>query len=1056
MGDRRVAYGRWLLVSACVAAGSVRAAHAGVNVELRPASQTANVGDTVQVALFGISAGGGDQPVGFFGAVVVWDAAAMALTGHDDTGSYPWTSSSFPSDPAGVNGSFLDGDAYYQATVSPDGPYAAVSAAGSLITTLRFTALSSAQSLTSIRVVPCIGATCTRVLDRHPFDGGVTEVTGTIGPAVEVTILCQTPAQCDDANPCTDDACSTGSICTHTPNDAVDPSDGLFCNGHEVCSGGQIIVEPGTFPDCNDGQPCTADSCNETADQCDHVVAAGSCLIDGACRVDGTVNPGNECEACVASVSQGAWTPRPAGVACGNPANAPCDLADTCDGSGACQGNVRPAGAPCGSNVSTVCTGPDTCDGAGACLVNHAPNGTACDDGLFCTPTENCQEGQCAASGTACPGQVCDESVDRCKSVGIEFRPSSQGPVAFDTVVEVGLYAVSATGVDQAISAVSAVVAWDPARLELLGILNNGPVNWLVSALPDDSGLDGLNNTFLDGDALYQASTTPNPNPPALATTGGLLITTFRFRAFAAGSASIRLVPMRGGFSKTQVTDAETIGLDITGAIGPPVSVTIVRCLVDADCDDAEFCNGAETCANDACVAGLPPQCDDNVFCNGPEFCQFGVGCVTPGNPCPEPASCEEGTGTCGGCGAPTIVAAGSRYLAVTPRPGSDPLALLFTGDPGGPAVACLSRYAQGDGTFGAQPVFRTPASWGTVLVHGLEVRPFTRYAVQADCRPQGAGYVSNKAFARTWVWGDVNGDGAAGIDDITLMADGMQGLIHGGATQQSLDLSPCAPDGVIDSQDMADAQAAFSGTPFPCEAPCPVCVVSAPPQHPVGVAASNRYLAFTGGNPGVATAVRVTLTSLPPPFDVWNGRNLWVGPPVETSELPARGFNVPPTGEAVFWAATLQCEPSYRDWSQFAAVHVHDQVIVPSRLTVGGGSIAIPSTYTVEEIESRCDVADGVAYSVGMSVTMSAFGDVAGPFAGGAFTAPDARVDVAVDVVAALLKFAGASSAPIKARADLEPASPDGKINITDVLSALNGFAGMNYSFTPGAFPCP
>jgi len=1056
MGDSRAIRFPWFVVCAFTTAVSARAAGGVVNVELRPASQSVNVGDTVEIGLFAVSADGPDQPVGFFGAVITWDAAALALIDHVDTGTFAWSSSSFPSDPAGVNNAFVDGDAYYQATVWPDGPYAMASAAGSLITTLRFTAFSSSTASTSVRVIPCVGATCTRVLNKHPFDAGVTDVTGAIGPAVEVTVLCQTNDQCDDANPCTDDACTGGNVCAHAPNDAGDPSDGLFCNGHEICANGQVIVKAGTIPDCNDGQPCTTDSCNEAADRCDNLVDAGFCLVDGICRTDGAINPLNECEACIAAANPLAWAPRASGVACGSPTNTECDRADACDGAGLCLDSVQPTGTPCGSSLDTLCTAPDTCDGAGQCLSNHASNGTACEDGLFCTAAQSCQGGQCLGSGTACPGQVCDELVDRCKAVGLEFRPPQQGPVPIADIVAIGLYAVSGTGTDQAISAVSAVLVWDPDKLELLGVLNNGPVNWLISAFPNDSGLDGLNNTFLDGDALYKASTTPNPNPPALATSGGLLVTTIQFRAIGTGSAAVRMAASRGGFSKTQVTDAETIGLDITGTIGPPVSITIVECLTAADCDDGDFCNGPESCVDSVCANGAPPNCDDGVFCSGVETCPSGVGCVSPGNPCPDPASCDESTRTCGGCAAPVVATAGSRYLAVTPTAGFDPVALLVTGDAADSDVRCLSLYIQDDGALADTPRYFTPAAWETVFARGLEIRPGTRYAVQADCRLQSVGFLSNKAYAQTWVWGDVNGDGAALVNDVTLVLDGTQGLIQGGATLQSLDLSPCTPDGNIDAEDLASVQAAFSGVPFSCVSPCNACVPSSPPQRPANGVPTNRYLSFAGGNPSLPTAVRVTLASLPPPFDIWNGRVLWVGQPQAVSELPSRGFNDPPGGEAVFWAATLRCQPVYLDWSQFGAVDVYHASIVPSRLALGGGAIAIPSVYGVQEIDARCDLADEGAYSTGLSVTMAAFGDVAGAFANGSYTAPDDRVDVTIDVLAVLLKFSGAATAPVKARADLEPASPDGKINISDVIVVLNGFSGSNYGFPPGAFPCP
>jgi hypothetical protein len=49
-----------------------------------------------------------------------------------------------------------------------------------------------------------------------------------------------------------------GSICTSDP----ECTDGNFCNGAESCDGGVGLCLPGTPPVCDDGDPCTADSCD--------------------------------------------------------------------------------------------------------------------------------------------------------------------------------------------------------------------------------------------------------------------------------------------------------------------------------------------------------------------------------------------------------------------------------------------------------------------------------------------------------------------------------------------------------------------------------------------------------------------------------------------------------------------------------------------------------------------------------------------------------------------------------------------------------------------------
>lgn len=218
-----------------------------------------------------------------------------------------------------------------------------------------------------------------------------------------VTIGCTTNADCNDANPCTDDVCNTGNnTCSNTPDDTNTPNDGLFCNGtEESCSAGQVIYSMPP-PNCNDGFSCTTDGCNEAQDQCTHTVLPGFCLVAGACRIDGEVNPGSPCQACNAGANQNNWTNLPVGTLCGSTVDNECDNPDRCNAAGTCLTNFEPAGTQCGSALDSACTNPDTCSGNGACLNNHAANGTSCDDTLFCTSSSACSNGFCIGSGNPC------------------------------------------------------------------------------------------------------------------------------------------------------------------------------------------------------------------------------------------------------------------------------------------------------------------------------------------------------------------------------------------------------------------------------------------------------------------------------------------------------------------------------------------------------------------------------------------------------------------------------------------------------------------------------
>jgi hypothetical protein len=91
-------------------------------------------------------------------------------------------------------------------------------------------------------------------------------------------------------------------------------------------------------------------------------------------------------------------------------------------------------------------------------------------------------------------------------------------------------------------------------------------------------------------------------------------------------------------------------------------------CIDNAECDDGEFCNGAEECISGICQPGADPcpgqlcdevsetcvdclsdsDCEDTVFCNGDETCVSGA-CQPGTDPCPG-QFCDESGMTCFEC----------------------------------------------------------------------------------------------------------------------------------------------------------------------------------------------------------------------------------------------------------------------------------------------------------------------------------------------------------------------------------------------------------------------
>jgi hypothetical protein len=94
---------------------------------------------------------------------------------------------------------------------------------------------------------------------------------------------------CDDGEPCTDDICDSFVGCVSVNNnDACNDADA--CTMNDVCVGGACVGGPP--PDCNDGNPCTDDSCDSLSG-CLHVPNTVPCDDHDACTLGDVCTLGN-------------------------------------------------------------------------------------------------------------------------------------------------------------------------------------------------------------------------------------------------------------------------------------------------------------------------------------------------------------------------------------------------------------------------------------------------------------------------------------------------------------------------------------------------------------------------------------------------------------------------------------------------------------------------------------------------------------------------------------------------------------------------------------------
>lgn len=259
------------------------------------------------------------------------------------------------------------------------------------------------------------------------------------------------PPDCRDTIGCTADACNeTLDRCEHAPAD-LRCNDGLYCNGIETCDA-LLDCRPGTPPDCNDAVPCTVDACNELVDGCKHTPDHTSCQNGDACDGVETCDPTGACLAGVPpSCDDGNVCTHDTCIAatgCSYSAlmdGPPCDDGDVCNGTDTCRAGLCVPGVPLACDDGVFCNGTEACDPqlgcqAGtppcndqvACTVDvcneatdgcmHALDDLACQDGSFCNGAESCDAVLGCRPGTApdcsdgvgCTVDSCDELDDGC------------------------------------------------------------------------------------------------------------------------------------------------------------------------------------------------------------------------------------------------------------------------------------------------------------------------------------------------------------------------------------------------------------------------------------------------------------------------------------------------------------------------------------------------------------------------------------------------------------------------------------------------------------------
>jgi DNA-binding beta-propeller fold protein YncE len=245
----------------------------------------------------------------------------------------------------------------------------------------------------------CAGSGCAHVSATGACDDGDK---CTVGDACKNSVcLPGAVTNCNDGKDCTSDACSSADGCVYTP------ATGGICNDNDACTLADACSEgtcKGGALNCDDGNPCTTESC-DSAKGCVVVSADGAgCSDDNPCT-DGDLCGGGACNGIVKTcVSQGACV-----VAFCSAVSGGCGFVQKADGAACNDGDACTTGDACltgactGSNADcsdgNACTA-DSCSVASGC--GHVALTGTCDDGNTCTSGDNCSTGTCLGTALDC------------------------------------------------------------------------------------------------------------------------------------------------------------------------------------------------------------------------------------------------------------------------------------------------------------------------------------------------------------------------------------------------------------------------------------------------------------------------------------------------------------------------------------------------------------------------------------------------------------------------------------------------------------------------------
>jgi hypothetical protein len=512
------------------------------------------------------------------------------------------------------------------------------------------------------------------------------------------------PLNCNDGDPCTNDACQPGQGCLHEFN-AAPCDDGNLCTINDLCQGGNCL--PGDAFDCNDGNPCTDDICSPLKG-CLHTNNTVACDDQDPCTLQDKCSGGS----CVGTAPKDCNDNNPctddlcvplAGCSHKNNAYA-CDDGNKCTQGDACVAGSCVPGEVLSCNDGNICT-DDFCDADLGCY--HNTNAAACDDFNSCTTNDQCSNGKCLGIGSidcdddnpctkdsclakggcqhenidvACTdGNPCtlnDQCVDGVCQPGLEFDCDDDNPCTEDLCNAQG--ACEHTPADGECDDANPCTTGDSCvggecKPAAMTDCDDGNVCTTDACHPADGCTHSLNTAWCDDD---DPCTTGDKCALGLCEPGVPMNCDDGNPCTADSCLDGQCVhsPQDGG-----CTDNNPCTDDDLCSAGVCIGTTLVDCddgngcttdycvplegcqndPVAGDCDDANACTLNDSCQGGQCTGGEAPDCDDDNVCTT-DACDTLLGCVHADNdnvPCDDHSACTLtdlcAGGTCVGSDAP-------------------------------------------------------------------------------------------------------------------------------------------------------------------------------------------------------------------------------------------------------------------------------------------------------------------------------------------------------------------------------------------------------------------